>query len=254
MGSFILCHEKKAKEPYYIISIRKNIYTLEELCFFLSHHLYLADEQFLQEPLFGWMEQELFMTELAKTLRSLQEQYASVSQLIMEILKESGIYTAGELEQIRDALTKLRNLKSVEKQKLKADNLLMSQEIGQAIAIYRNILYGEVDESVEKSFYGQVYAALGAAYGRMLLYEEAAGMYEAAYQICEKKWMLQAYLYACKKYMEPSVYQELLHRSELYVTLDELNAEKERSYMSEYAEVSKREIHAWKQAYRGDRI
>lgn len=250
MGSLILCHEKKAKAPYYIASIRKNIYTLEELCFFLCNYIYLADEQLLKEPLFIWIENELEMQELSESLRQNSMQYVSVSQMIMEILKASGIYTAGALEKIRDTLTKLTNLRDVEKQKLKADNLLKSNEIGQAIVIYRNILYGEVDETVEKSFYGQVYAALGAAYGRLLLYQEAAGMYEAAYQICEKKWMLQAYLYACKKYMEPSAYQTLLGKSELYTTLDEQNAEKERTLVNSKAEVTKRDINAWKQAYR----
>lgn len=250
MGSLILCHEKKAREPYYIASIRKNIYTLEELCFFLCNYIYLADEQLLIEPLFIWIENELEMKELADLLRQNSMQYASVSQMIMEILKASGLYAAGSLEKLRDTLTKLTNLKDIEKQKLKADNLLKSNEIGQAIVIYRNILYGEADETVEKNFYGQVYAALGAAYGRLLLYEEAAGMYEAAYQICEKKWMLQAYLYACKKYMEPSAYQTLLCKSELYTALDEQNADRERAIKDAKAEVTKRDINAWKHAYR----
>ena len=76
------------------------------------------------------------------------------------------------------------------------------------------------DESMDGKFYGKVYACLGACFGRLFLYEEAAKMYEAAYQICEEEAMLKAYLYACRQYMTKEEYQNLLKRSQIYMNLD----------------------------------
>ena len=85
---------------------------------------------------------------------------------------------------------------------------------------YQDIIHGERDESIDGKFYGKVYACLGAAYGRLFLYEEAAKMYEAAFQICEERSMLKAYLYACRKYMSGEEYLSLLHKSPVYQTVD----------------------------------
>ena len=77
-----------------------------------------------------------------------------------------------------------------------------------AILIYQSIIHGAHDDSVDGKFYGRVYGCLGAAYGKIFLYEEAAKMYEAAFQICEEESMRRAYLYCCKKSMSSEKYDK----------------------------------------------
>ena len=91
---------------------------------------------------------------------------------------------------IQNVLEHLKNQKDVERKKYKGDNLLESGEIEEAIIVYQEILNQEKDESVDEKFYGKIYACLGAAYGRLFLYQEAAKMYDRAYQICEDKELL----------------------------------------------------------------
>ena len=43
MSSLILCNKKRAKQPYEVSRIHCRIYTLEELCYYLSNNLYLID-------------------------------------------------------------------------------------------------------------------------------------------------------------------------------------------------------------------
>ena len=43
MSGYILCQTKKAQRPYFIENISMNIYSIEELCYYLYHNLYLAD-------------------------------------------------------------------------------------------------------------------------------------------------------------------------------------------------------------------
>ena len=222
MGSIILCHKKRARRPYEITRIHRKIYSIEELCYFLCNHLYLIDYTIMNEQLCDWLEEELELKELADNLRQHLEQYGSMQQFVVTILAYSSIYTTAELSYVQNVLDKLKNQKPVEKQKFKADNLLSNGALKPAILIYQSILQAEIDETVDKKFYGRVYASLGSAYGRMFLYEEAAKMYESAFQICEEESMLKAYLYACYRYLPKQEYEELLQKSQVYRGVDNL--------------------------------
>ena len=251
MGSIILCHKKKARTPIEITRIQRKIYTIEELCYYLCNHLYLVDYTIMNEQLCDWLEEELELSEMAQSLRLQLEENGSMEQFVFTILNDSAIYSAGELKRIQGVLETLKNQKPVEKQKYKADNLLESGSVKSAIMIYQSIIHGEKDESMDGRFYGKVYGCLGAAYGRLFLYKEAAKMYEAAFQICEEESMLKAYLYACKMYMTETEYKYMLQRSPLYQEIDEwLCREKER-LEQEVQELSYEDtLENWKKQYR----
>lgn len=230
MSSFILCHKQKAKKAYEIARIHRKIYTIEELCYYLCNHLYLIDYTIMNEKLCDWLKEELGLDELAGNLRRMLEQNVTMEQFVVTILAYSSIYTTGELNRIQDVLEKLKNQKPVEKQKYKADNLLESGSIKSAIMAYQEILRSEKDDSVDGKFYGKIYANLGTAYGQLFLYKEAAKMYEAAYQICEERSMLKAYLYACRRYMSGEEYIKLLQKSVVFQeTEDSLRKEMEET-------------------------
>ena len=251
MGSIILCHKKKAKRPYEITRIHRKIYTIEELCYFLCNHLYLVDYTIMNKQLCDWLEEELELTELAANLRQHLDQCGSMQQFVVTILAYSSIYTTAELNHVQSVLDKLKNQKPVEKQKYKADNLLASGALKPAILIYQSIIQGEIDETVDKKFYGRVYGCLGSAYGKMFLYEEAAKMYEAAFQICEEESMLKAYLYACYRYMSRSEYEELLRKSQIFMLIDrEIQKEIEAVEGQLKFSMTEDTLDKWKENYR----
>ena len=251
MGSIILCHKKKARQAYEINQIHRRIYTIEELCFYLCNHLYLIDYTIMNSRLCDWLEEELDLSELAEILRQSLNQNGSAEQFAMTILAHSSIYTTAELNQIQSVLNKLKNQKPIEKQKYKADNLLESGAVKQAVLIYQSIVHGDPDDSVDKKFYGRVYACLGSAYGRLFLYEEAAKMYEAAFQICEEEAMLKAYIYACRQYMPREEYKSLLERSQVYQSV-EIRLQEEISEIDQNMKFSLEEdtLEQWKEKYR----
>ena len=97
-------------------------------------------------------------------------------------MKSSGIYKEAEMIRIQNVLERLKNQKDIERQKYKGDNLLESGEVEEAILVYQAILNEGEDENTDPKFYGKIYASLGSAYGRMFLYQQAARMYDRAYQ------------------------------------------------------------------------
>ena len=251
MGSLILCHKHYARQPYEITRIRRKIYTIEELCYYLCNNIYLIDETIMNEQLFEWLEGQLKLEKMAKNLRKLMKREASLEQLITAILSSSLIYTPEEMNQIQNSLKKLKKQHRLERLKYKGDDLLECGAIETAILVYQTILYGEKDSSMSGKFYGQVYGCLGCAYGKLFLYPEAAQMYEAAFQICEEEDMLVAYLYACSRYMPEDDYKRMIQQSVIHKNADLIFRQK----VEEIKGTIPHEIHVdtleeWKLEYR----
>lgn len=59
MGELILCSHPIAAMPYYIDNISLNVYSLEELCYYIENHLYLIEADFMSEELCLWIGQNL---------------------------------------------------------------------------------------------------------------------------------------------------------------------------------------------------
>ena len=152
---------------------------------------------------------------------------------------------------IQNVLEHLKIQKDIERQKFKGDNLLESGEVEEAILVYQAILNGEKDETVDEKFYGKIYASLGAAYGRLFLYQESAKMYDCAYQICGDKTLIKPYLYASYKYMSLEEYHILITKSEEYM---EINAQMRREVDKINQEVSVEPepgiMEKWKRSHR----
>ena len=251
MGSLILCHKKKAKHAYVISRIHTKIYTLEELCYYLCNNLYLIDYTIMNEQLCRWISEELELKNLADELSALIRDNTSEERFVIHILEFSKIYTPGELTHIQNILEKLKNQKDVERKKYKADTLMQSGEIESAILSYMSIVNEEWDESVDKRFYGRVYACLASAYGRIFLYEEAANMYEKAYTICEDKKMLEGYLYSCYRYLSADEYQKMVMGNDVFLQVDNKLAEKIAETNKNIDIVpSKDLLEEWKREYR----
>lgn len=251
MGSLVLCHERHALQPYEITRIHCKIFTIEELCYYLCNNLYLIDYTIMNEQLCAWLDEELGLSELAGRLRDVIRTNGSIEKYVLTILKSSRIYKDQEMIKIQNVLERLKNQKDIERQKYKGDNLLESGEIEEAILVYQAILNEEKDQSVDAKFYGRIYAALGAAYGKMFLYQESAKMYDRAYQICEDKELLKPYLYASYKYMSLEEYHILLTKHEEYV---EINAKMRQSIEevknSFQMEINEGTMEQWKRQYR----
>ena len=156
MGSLILCHKKKASQPYKITRIHRKIYTIEELCYYLCNNLYLIDYTIMNEKICEWLYSELDMKELARDLLDLLQKNGTIEQFVLRILEQAKIYSEPEMEHIRNVLDRLKDQKEIERRKYKADNLLASGEYESASLVYLSILQDERDESAGERFYGKV--------------------------------------------------------------------------------------------------
>lgn len=156
MGSYILCQVPRAKTPFYIENISTNIYTIEELCFYLHHNIYLLDDTILNEVLCFWLRDELGLKKLYQKLFPLLEQRESVGEFILPIFKEINFLTHAEFKEMNERLQKLEEQPPLMRQKLKGDYLTRNGKYVNAIRIYQQTVIKEREDKLGKQFLGQI--------------------------------------------------------------------------------------------------
>jgi tetratricopeptide (TPR) repeat protein len=205
----------------------------------------------MNEQLCAWLDDDLGLSKLAGMLRDFIRTRGTVEKFALTILKFSNIYPESEMIRIQNVLERLKSQKDVERQRYKGNNLLESGETEEAILVYQGILAEESDDSVGEKFYAQIYASLGAAYGRLFLYQEAAKMYDRAYQMCGDVNLLKPYLYASYKYMSMPEYAILLTKNTMFARINtQMRKEMEEIKGSMQIDLNEEQIEKWKRQYR----
>ncbi len=143
MSGYILCQVKKAQKPYFIENISTNIYSIEELCFYLCHNLYLVDESIRNEELLRWLEEELGLGKLAVKLQSHLRRNEALEEFLYPILKEINYLSYEEMRSLNGQLDKMEEEPLVIHRKKRGDCLVENGMYVNAIQTYREALKAE---------------------------------------------------------------------------------------------------------------
>lgn len=198
MGDLLFCNGPIASMPYYIEGISINIYSLEELCYFIANNTYLMDKGFMNSELCIWIEHEAKNPALAERLADIMRQKGSLSSFVSEILLETGYCTSEENQEILQILTEMQEMSDFECNKIRADRLMDKDKYLSCIYEYKRLLEGDDAEEQPSEVLGNIWHNLGVAYSRMFLFEEAAACYEKAFQYNHNKDSMKARLFAYK--------------------------------------------------------
>ena len=196
MSELLLCNQKIAEIPYYIEGISINIYSLEELCYYIMNNTYLIDKDFANAQLCTWIEIQMKQVELAEQLRKVMSENGSLEQFVMYILDSCSYCTRQEKAQIVSELEILQEKSDFECSKIRADKLMEKEKYLSAIYEYKRLL--ELDEIKSESdiLIGNIYHNLGTAYARLFLFDNAIEAYMEAYSHNQNKESLKACLMA----------------------------------------------------------
>ncbi len=182
MGELLLCNEPVAAVPYYIEGVSLNIYSLEELCYYISHNAYLIDRNFMDPELCDWMEKELKLAEFAGQLREQISQSGRLSDFVNAIMEKCGYCTRAEIAHVYRVLQELEGKSDFECGKIRADRLMQKEKYISSIYEYRRLLDSDEAAGEDAVTVGNIWHNLGTAYARMFLFEEAERCYEKAYR------------------------------------------------------------------------
>lgn len=196
MSGYILCQVKKAEMPYYIENISTNIYTIEELCYYLYHNIYLLDETILGEPLCDWLRNELGLEKLYHRLYRALEEDRGVGEFILPIFKEINYLSHQAFKELNRELTQLAQQPVVVRQKKKGDYLMNNQMYINAIKVYEKALAMVAGTNFGGQFTGEIHHNMGCAYMHLFQISQACECLLLAYESLRTKASIKNYLIA----------------------------------------------------------
>ena len=209
MSGYILCQTKRAKLPYFIENISTNVYSIEELCYYLYHNLYLIDQTIMNEGLCSWIQEELELPALAAKLRSKISKFASAEDIVYPVFKEINYLTYEELKELNVRLKKMNEETPAMREKQKADALMENEMYVHAIQVYQNLLEREDLEEIREGMTEKVYHNLGCAYSYLFQMEKATEYFRKAYEGSRSREALEAYLIAFGMTRTSSEYEKM---------------------------------------------
>lgn len=240
MSGYILCQTKKAEVPYYIENISTNIYTMEELCYYLYNNLYLIDRSIINEGLCTWISEELKLPKLAAKLRPCLGKFFSAEDVLYPIFKEINYLTYEELRGLNAQLLKFDTEAPAVREKRKGDSLVQNGMYVNAIRVYQKLLEREDLEEIREGLTESVYHNLGCAYSYLFQMEKAAECFWKAYESAHSAQALKIYLLAYKRICTPIEYGSRVE--ELNVS-EEIRAEINES-LERFAKKPERQVYA----------
>ncbi len=181
MSGLLLCH-KQAKKPYFINEADKNIYSIEELAYFLYNNVYAVSTDFFKSELISYIGEELEIKELAAKLEYYTTHEASFAELMILVVNTATYYSTEEMSSFKEILGEVGNKSYHERQKVKADMLFKSGRYTEALKVYKNLLSShiEVKTGTKSMFQSEVWKSIGSIYARQFLFEEAVRCYKIA--------------------------------------------------------------------------
>lgn len=194
MAQLILCTSKIAETPFTFLNTKVEIYTYEELCFYIYNNTVLISKSSLSDKLFEWIRDELGMDELADKLIGMMNKTAYAQDLLIEILSAGNYYTIEEIKNYAEAWQKYRKLDRLQKAKLKADGYLAYRRYIKAATFYDDII-DEIEEGTDPVFLGNIYHNRGVAAANNMDLEEAKEYFLKAYELNDNPDSMKSYFY-----------------------------------------------------------
>lgn len=182
MSRLVLCKDSVAAMPYYVEDVSINLYSFEEICYFIKENLDLAEPAFMNSDFIGWVDSELKQPLLAQKLE-LYRGRKNLPLFVETIFRSCSYLTAQEIHKLCLSLAEFQNKNSAECGKIRADRLLKNGRYVLAINEYKRIIGMDIFTAQDAVFQGKIWNNMGTAYGRLFRYKEAAECFEQSYKL-----------------------------------------------------------------------
>ena len=193
MGKIILCEARQAVIPYVFVNTKVEVYSYEELCFYIYNNVALLNREQFQGKLVQWIKSELGLEELATAIMEKLSAESDLVEILVVILSAGSYYEPAEIRQFIEKQELVELLPENEKIKLRADSFLMYKRLLKAISLYDEILRQE--ETIEdKRLIGDVLHNRGVALAKNMELSKAKLSFLEAYEHNKKKPSLEAYI------------------------------------------------------------
>lgn len=207
MSGYILCQVKKAEKPFYIENISTNIYSIEELCYYLYNNLYLVDSSLISSKLCTWLEEELELPKLAAKLKPYIGREAGLEEVLYPIFKEINYLAYEELKTLNGRIEARKREPEEIREKRKGDALMENRMYVNALRVYQKLLeHGGKEitgEMRERILHNQ-----GCAYSYLFQMDKALDCFWKAWKENHSEKALKVYLLAYRSVHSEEEYRK----------------------------------------------
>ena len=238
MGELLLCKEPIAAMPYYIEGISWNVYSLEELCYYVENNTYLLERDFMTEELCTWIGKEVNNFILAEKLRDIMRMNGKLSEFVQTLLETCGYCPRDVVQEIVAILREMEEKSDFECNKMRADRLLEKEKYLSSIYEYKSLLDSNDAGEQSKELLGGIWHNLGTAYARMFLFAEAIHCYEKAYKLNHNIESLKQCIMACHCHYDEAGFLLAMDKYQVDAALVlEVKQEMDKAYSGKELEV-----------------
>ncbi len=211
MIGYRLCNTKKAKCPFFVESISVNLYSLEELCFFIQKNLALVDRNLISLELVRWVAEELELGETALKMERALRKEEDIAEFILPLYQDTRYLDASEISALQKALDGVSTGPLWLRMKKKADALLQNEKYSEALRIYYDAIR-ECDDLKNRDnireFQASVWHNIGVADLQLFEYEEGTEAFYKSAKLSATKEHIRAYLKALKLTLPSEKYKD----------------------------------------------
>lgn len=204
MGQIILGTGRQAGKPYFVEKFYVNLYSVEELCYLLVEKAEMLDPEIMRRDLVQWLDEQCGLNQLAHALYSLLNQNGSTAAFAGIILEYVNLYPAEVVSRTEEIIRNNEDLSPWERQKAKADYMLLHERFYGALKQYHSLLT-QVPET-NRPLRSQVLHNMGVAYAKLFMFRQAADRFLQAYEADGVEDSLALYLASVRFYSQDKEY------------------------------------------------
>ena len=204
-----MCIGTLSTTPYFLSGLGVNIYSMDELCYYLCVNAYILDNDLIDVRLCDYIRDNLEMPELAAKIRRMIKEGKTLGEMVTTILIDTKYCTDEEIARIKQILVDNASLSFAAKRKVRGDNLLCANKYPRAIEEYQYVL-SVLDKDEEPELYAAILHNVGCAYSMMFLLDKAAYYFKQAYETDEARESLVMYLVCLRLNAKKDEYDRII--------------------------------------------
>lgn len=276
MGKLIECCGKIAEKPYHFKLTDTNVYTIEEVCYYIYNNIYIIHEEIFDKKFSEWLRDKLDMKVVADKIDSMRHDKRKLKDIVVTICCSCDYYDEEQINELIGVMDSIENLSSWQKSKIKADNYSRFGLYEKAVEEYAKILETDDMSDATQEDYGRIYHNMGTAFCGLGAFIKASDSFEHAYEKTKNEESLRSFFFALKLTGDKKLFdkgvkkinvdiQSLNKIMEDFATLNEetRNSKKVRrisklketmksGYLEEYYDKTDDYIKQWKEEYRNE--
>ena len=230
MGKLIQCSSPLALTPYHFRLTDTNVYSMEEVCYYIWHNIYMIQEEVFDREFVMWIEKELHMEETSHKLACLIQDHKNLKDIVVTICCSCDYYDEEEINALIRLMDEIEQMPAYARKKHKGDTYLACHSYEKALEEYEKVFERDEILHAEKEAYGSIFHNMGVAYSNLAEFRKAAEYFLKAYEQNKKDASLSQGLFALRLSKDVEGYKKAL------VDFD-VSPEKQLQWEKEYTQV-----------------